>query len=114
MPSGLCHQCGPKGSKLKSPKDIKQVKMHVEIQAQNMLGRIDAYLETEPPARPSYRSIRSLLDMLADVGEGTLSCFCRLTLDPDGPCRCATGDCDGCSECPTGKARSILVALGLA
>lgn len=30
MPSGLCHQCGPKGSRLKSPKDIKQVKMHVE------------------------------------------------------------------------------------
>ncbi len=30
MPSGLCYECGPKGSKLKSPKDIKQVKLHID------------------------------------------------------------------------------------
>ena len=83
-------------------------------QAQHMLGRIDAYLESAEPARPRYRNIVQLLSQLADAEEG--ACFCRLTLDPDGSCRCSglTGDCDGCSECPTGKARSILVALGLA
>lgn len=32
MPSGLCHQCGPKGSRLKSPKDIKKVRMFLEAQ----------------------------------------------------------------------------------
>jgi len=32
MASGLCHQCGPKGSKLKDLKDIKKVKMFVEEQ----------------------------------------------------------------------------------
>lgn len=30
MPSGLCHECGPKGSKLKSQKDIKKVRMYID------------------------------------------------------------------------------------
>jgi hypothetical protein len=63
-------------------------------------------------ANVEWERITALLNMLADAGEG--ECFCRLTLDPDGPCPCVGGDCDGCSECPTGKARSILVAVGLA
>lgn len=30
MPSGLCHQCGPKGSKVRALSDIKQVRMFVD------------------------------------------------------------------------------------
>lgn len=32
MSSGLCYQCGPKGSKtIKSPSQIKQVKMYTDV-----------------------------------------------------------------------------------
>lgn len=27
----LCYQCGPKGGKPKTPRDVKQVTLHVEV-----------------------------------------------------------------------------------
>ena len=49
-----------------------------------------------------------MLEMLANAEHG--ACFCRSRM-----CEfCAAGDCDACPECPSGKARSILVSMGLA
>jgi hypothetical protein len=45
---------------------------------------------------------RTLLDVLANAGHG--ECYCRVHRGD-----CPSGDCDGCLQCPTGRARSIIV-----
>lgn len=53
-----------------------------------------------------FRRTTDLLSQLADAEHG--ACYCRVHAGD-----CPGGDCDGCPNCPTGRARSILVELGL-
>jgi hypothetical protein len=73
------------------------------------LLRIAGALEKPPEAGRRYleerERIRAVLETLANVAcDG--ECYCR-THSGDCP------DCDGCPDCLTGKARSILVSMGL-
>lgn len=83
--------------------------------AQRMLGQLDGYLAKSFPHRPVYRNIRALLTLLANAEEDDTHCYCKVHAWPasSSGSGCPGGDCDGCQDCPTGRARSILVALGM-
>jgi hypothetical protein len=57
----------------------------------------------EKPPKPS-EPILTILHTLANAEHG--ECYCRIHKGD-----CPGGDCDGCLECPTGRARSVLVAM---
>jgi hypothetical protein len=53
----------------------------------------------------TMRRVADLLDRLAGSGDAE-TCYCKAHRG-----ECPGDDCDGCPDCPTGQARSIIVAL---